>query len=120
MPEFETRLDCSGSVRTSLEKYFLSDLLSSIQGVLLHLESEKSQWLFPEVEWSFYSLHTQRINWCYNISSCPAQRGLGTQQKLSFCSSLHAQRTAPGDSGVNNTSAASSMAQWDREELHAV
>lgn len=43
--------------------------------MLQHLESEKSQWLFPEVEWCFYSLHTHRINGCYK-SSCPEQRAL--------------------------------------------
>lgn len=63
-----------------MEKHSLSDLLSSAQkvrGLLLQrLESEKSQWLFPEVEWSLYSLHTQRINGCYKSSSCAEQRAL--------------------------------------------
>lgn len=53
------RLDSSAPERTSPEEHFLSDLLSSAQqvpGLLLQrLESEKSQWLFPEVEWCFYS-----------------------------------------------------------------
>lgn len=74
------RLDSSAPERTSPEEHFLSDLLSpaqQVQGLLLQpLESEKSQWLFPEVEWCFYSLHTQRINGCYKSSSCPEQRAL--------------------------------------------
>lgn len=88
-------LDSSAPERTSPEEHFLSDLLSSAErfrGLLLQrLESEKSQWLFPEVEWCFYSLHTRRINGRYK------------KQLLPRSSELRSALGAPGDTELPRT-----------------